>query len=68
MRSEYQKFWPGQAFRGEDRLYHAIMVVDGGFLMDDELRLVCTPQLAFNESHIVERVPNCLHCWASVLA
>lgn len=68
MRSDYEHWLPNHRWQiAAYGVFHAVCVIDGGYLMDNECAVVCTGDRLLDERHIVNGIPDCLLCWAKVL-
>jgi hypothetical protein len=63
----YERFFPNHVYRDtRDGLDHALIIISGGYLMDDELAVACTRIRNPEEIAVGNGIPNCVACWAEV--
>lgn len=67
MRS-YERQWSGRRWAKHDGLHHAVLIIDGGYLMGHEVAIACTGERVPRDLQGEVGVPNCVACWATVFA
>jgi hypothetical protein len=68
VRSHFENWLPGHYYwDAADGLHHAVIVISGGYLLDDEDSVACSGLRGIRPEAIFNGVPNCVRCWAAVL-
>lgn len=68
MRNSLVRWWPGQRWTGPDGVHHAVVILDGGYFMDDEAEVACTTEREPSDRQVEPGFPTCVACWAIVLS
>lgn len=69
----WDRWWEEHVFfhDGENVTHHALVIIGGGYFMDNELAVACTGRRlndTYNGGTIADGVPTCIRCWAEILA
>lgn len=64
----YGRWQSGRRWAEHDGLHHAVLIIDGGYLMDNEAAIACTGEREPKGLEDYAGVPTCVACWAVVLS